>query len=60
MALCQFCKTNFSSTIPICTNTCKFCSFSDETFDQSLQEEFGSLLNPTGVTQVPKYEDFED
>jgi hypothetical protein len=60
MAKCEFCNTNFSSALPVCTSACRFCSFPEAIPDQALKEEFGSLFNPTGVTQVPKYEDFEE
>jgi hypothetical protein len=60
MATCPFCNTNFSMSIPTCSSKCKFCKFPDENLDQSVREEFNSLLNPSGVTRVPKYDDDEE
>jgi glutaredoxin len=60
MALCPICNTRFTKNTSSCTDKCRYCTFAEETFDSSVQDEINTLLNPSGVTQVIKYDEIDE
>lgn len=60
MAICPVCNNSFNRDNTMRSEKCKFCVYVDNELDQTVQEEFNTLINPSGVTQVPRYDDDEE
>jgi hypothetical protein len=62
MAKCPLCHTRLikNTTLVLPFELCRFCALLEEDPDSSLQEEIDTLVNPSGVTRVVKYEENEE